>query len=74
MPTGYLELKSGKIIALWGARLSDGDADKVYAYEKATPESGGFVLMADGKTIKKMTAEEFKSAPKAAGQAETKTP
>jgi len=72
MPTGYKELKEGNVVVLWGAPISDGDADKVFAYEKSVPESGGHVLMADGKTIKTLTAEQFKSVPKAAGKAASK--
>jgi hypothetical protein len=64
-PTGLKELRSDNIIVFWGANLSDDASDKVLAYEKATPVSGGIVLMQDGKTIKKMSAEEFKSVPKA---------
>jgi hypothetical protein len=71
MPTGYKELKEGNVVILYGAPISDSDVDKVLAYEKATPDAGGYALMADGKTIKKFTAEEFKSAPKAAGKAST---
>jgi hypothetical protein len=36
----------------------------VLAYETEVPEKGGAVLMQDG-TVKTMTADEFKSAPKA---------
>ena len=65
MPTGFNELRSGNIIAFLGASPSDAEVDKVLAYEKSVPEAGGFVLMGDGKTVKKLTADEFKSAPKA---------
>ena len=34
---------------------------------KAVPEQGGLVLLQDGWTVKTMTADEFKAAPKAAG-------
>jgi hypothetical protein len=34
------------------------------AYEKATPTDGGYVLLSAG-TVKKMTAAEFDTAPKA---------
>lgn len=65
-PTGYRELKQGEIIALWGGPLSESNSDKVFAYEKEVPASGGYVLMGDGKTIKKMTAEDFQQASKLA--------
>ena len=68
MPTGFTELKSGNIVVFWGAPLSETATDAVLAYEKAVPQSGGFVLMQDGKTIKKMTADEFKAATKAPGK------
>ena len=32
---------------------------------KTVPEQGGNVLMQDGKSFKKMTADEFKNAPQA---------
>jgi hypothetical protein len=66
-PLGYYKLKSGEVVLLFDAPIEEGVADKILAYEKQTPESGGFVLMQDAKTIKKLTAEEFKSAPKASG-------
>ncbi len=43
-------------------------ADAVLAYRKTVPEQGGQVLMQDGWTIKSMTADEFKAAPKAGGR------
>jgi hypothetical protein len=64
-PTGIGQLKANNILVFWGATLSDDSSDKVLAYEKATPDSGGLVLMQDGKMIKKMTAAEFRDAPKA---------
>ena len=58
---------SGDLIVQWGAPLSpEGEAaEAILAYVKTVPEQGGNVLMQDGKTIKKMTADEFKTAPKA---------
>lgn len=64
-PSGYTNVRDGVIVVYWGAALADGVTDKVIAYEKGTPDSGGYVLMQDGITTKKMTAEEFKAAPKA---------
>lgn len=64
---GYLRLKDGEIILFWGAPIKEGASDTILAYEKATPDSGGYVLMQDGTTVTKLTAEEFKAAPKAPG-------
>ena len=68
MSTGYEKVKNGEYVVVWGAPIDPAAADKVIAYEKETPESGGYVLMQDGKTVKKMTADEFKAAPKAPGK------
>jgi hypothetical protein len=68
-PTAVQKVRSGDLVVLWGAELSsEGEApNTVLAYEKAAPTAGGSVLMQDGRTIKKLSADEFKSAPKAAG-------
>ncbi|AGA25233.1 hypothetical protein [Singulisphaera acidiphila] len=66
-PNGFKSISDGDVVVVWGATIQDGASDKVIAYEKQTPELGGFVLMQDGTTIKKMTADQFKSASKAAG-------
>jgi hypothetical protein len=67
--TGIMHLKDGRIVLFWGSPLSEGSST-VLAYEKHVPNEGGFVLLQDGKTIKKMTAEEFKSATKAGAVAD----
>jgi hypothetical protein len=64
-PLACGRVKSGALVLFYGVPLQEGVEDKVLAYEKQAPDSGGHVLMQDGKTIKKLTAEEFKSAPKA---------
>jgi hypothetical protein len=68
-PRGYEAVQSGAVVVLWGAALKgEGEAGKdeaVLAYEKATPIDGGYVLLSAG-TVKKMTADEFNIAPKAA--------
>lgn len=64
-PTGYINVRDGIVVVYWGTKLADGVTDKIIAYEKETPNSGGYVLMQDGITVEKMTAEEFKAAPKA---------
>jgi hypothetical protein len=67
-PRGYEAVKSGNVVVLWGAPLKgEGDAGKdeaIIAYYKGVPTDGGFVLLSAG-TVKKMTAAEFSSAPKA---------
>lgn len=65
LPFGYDWLSRGDLVAFWGATLSDAGSGAVLAYEKKAPEKGGYVLMQDGKTVKTMTADEFKAAPKA---------
>jgi hypothetical protein len=66
-PIAVSMIKSGDLIVQWGASLSpEGDtASAILAYVKTVPEQGGYVLMQDGRTIKKMAADEFRSAPKA---------
>ncbi len=73
---GFEALRSGNIVLLYNATLPDTDEDtghaetgEVLAYQKQVPESGGYVLMLN-RTIKKMTAEEFKAAPRPAGSKE----
>ena len=61
----------GDVVVLWGpssrTRAEEGSedsADEVLAYEKRVPEQGGEVLMKN-RTVKTMTADQFKAAPKA---------
>jgi hypothetical protein len=67
-PRGYEALQSGAVVVLWGAALQGegevGKGEAVVAYEKAAPSDGGYVLWSAG-TVRKMTAAEFNSAPKA---------
>jgi len=67
-PRGHAAVKSGDVVVLWGATLQGegqvGKNESVVAYEKATPASGGFVLLSAG-TVRKMTSAEFAAAPKA---------
>ncbi len=69
-PMAMEMIKSGNLVVQWGAPLSPegASADAVLAYVKTVPEQGGYVLMQDGKSIRMMTAEEFKTAPKAASR------
>lgn len=64
-PIGYQALRNGQCVAFWGVSLAKPDekSDIILAYEKDTPTQGGLVVMKDG-TVKKLTAEEFKAAPK----------
>jgi hypothetical protein len=66
-PIAVQMINSGNLVVHWGAPLSaQGEtADAVLAYVKTVPEQGGYVLMQDGSTIKKMTAGEFETTPKA---------
>ncbi len=66
-PIAVSMIKAGDLVVVWGAPLSaEGEATEgVLAYVKTVPDQGGYVLMQDGKTIRKLTADEFKMAPKA---------
>jgi hypothetical protein len=64
-PAATLGIQEGKIVVLWGGSYVTGSAGSVIlAHETAAPTKGGYVLLQDG-TVKKMTAAEFQSAPKA---------
>ncbi len=76
-PMGLEALKKGDVVVFYKVELPDtgeepgkGPGDVVLAYEKQVPESGGRVLMLN-RTIKTMTADEFKAANKA-GTLDTK--
>jgi len=58
---------SGEIACAWGAGLKSGpdSAARLLAWEKAAPTDGGWAMFQDG-TIRKVTADEFKAATKAA--------
>jgi hypothetical protein len=55
-------------VVLWGTPLKGegqtGKDEEVLAYQKEVPAQGGYVLLSAG-TVKKMSASEFQSAPKA---------
>ena len=40
------------------------DVNTVFAHEKDVLTKGGWILMADGQTVKTMTTAEFQAAPK----------
>ena len=63
IPVAAPLLRDGTLVYLWGAGYAGGSS-KVVAYEKQAPTEGGFVLLQDG-TVKEMTADEFRTAPKA---------
>jgi hypothetical protein len=68
-PFAYESVRTGDVVVVWGVAMpGEGDAGKgttdIVAYEKDAPTAGGFVLLHNG-TVKKMTAAEFQSAPKA---------
>lgn len=66
-PSGFGSVKDGSVVVVWGVATQTGVTDKIIAYEKEAADSGGSVLMQDGVTMKNMTADEFKAAPKAGG-------
>jgi hypothetical protein len=61
-PAASNGLMRGLIVYAWGAKLTGGSA--VVAHDAKAETDGGYVLLQDG-TIKVMTADEFKAAPKA---------
>lgn len=70
-PMGFERVRSGDVVVRWDATLPDTGEEigktpdeKVLAYVKEVPEKGGSVLLLN-RTLKQMTAEEFKAAPKA---------
>jgi hypothetical protein len=67
-PVAFGRVKAGEIVVL-AAPIEAAATDQVLAYEKQAAESGGYVLLRDGTTVKKMTADEFKAAQKAPGAA-----
>jgi hypothetical protein len=73
---GFEAIRNGNIMLLYNATLPDTDEDpghaesnEVLAYEKDVPQNGGYVLLLN-RVVKKMTADEFKAAPRPAGAKE----
>lgn len=68
-PLGLKALRDGDLIARSGVVIADvmegpattDSADEVIAYAKEAPTAGGDVLM-HNRTVRKMTADEFKAA------------
>ena len=72
-PKGYGAIQDDSVVVVWGANLTDlaeeaskDSPDEVLAYEKKVPDEGGTVLMKD-RSVRLMSADEFKAAPKARG-------
>jgi hypothetical protein len=65
-PRGYQAVKAGTIAVVWGVRMPQQGqgGTSVIAYEKKVEADGGAVLLENGE-VKAMSADEFKSAPKA---------
>jgi len=63
-PVGHAAVSSQEYVVFWKTPLSAAGSGTVLAYQKDVPTSGGSVIMQDG-SVKTMTAEEFKVAPKA---------
>lgn len=61
---GYQGLKDGKYVLIWNAKRPANAGGTVIGYEKDAPNKGGWVLMGDS-SVKQMTSDEFKAAPKA---------
>ena len=64
-------IRVGRVILFYGIQLpsldekpGDGSSDLILAYLNEVPQSGGGVLMLD-RTVRLMSANEFKSAKKA---------
>jgi hypothetical protein len=57
------KIRAGDIVVVWGVGYAAG-SNQVLAYPKDVAEKDGPVLLRNG-TVKQMTAEEFKAAPKA---------
>ena len=65
-PDAFQGLTNKIVVSQWGQGLSTGGnaGNTVLAYEKDVETKGGWVLMQDG-SVKEMTPEQFKAAPKA---------
>jgi hypothetical protein len=73
----YNAIDKGDVIVYWGVTMvggdEGGDSAEVLAYKSNVPEVGGPVLLKNG-TVVKMTADQFKAAPKPSGPTSTATP
>jgi hypothetical protein len=71
VPGGFSSLGEQNVAIFFGAELpelsgkpAEGASETVLAYDRLTPQQGGVVLMLD-RSIRKLTAAEFKAAKKA---------
>jgi hypothetical protein len=62
-PQLYKAIQEGRYVLYWGVNPL-APANAVLGYEKDAPSKGGVVLLMDG-SVHPMSAEEFKTAPKA---------
>ena len=63
-------LESKRIVFFYNVRITqmtEGTSNTILAYEKDVPTKGGLALFGDG-SVRKLTADEFKKAPKAGKQ------
>jgi len=63
LPNAWYLLRDGELIMYWGAGYS-ASSNQILCYEKKVPAEGGNVLLQNG-TVKSLTADEFRAAPKA---------
>jgi hypothetical protein len=68
-PLAVKLVRSGEVVAIWGAKPAGEEDAKsappdIIAYEKKTPNEGGWVLLQNGD-IKKMSSADFAAASKA---------
>lgn len=67
-PLGVRALKAGEIVVVPGATMlgesAKGSTEAVVAYDRDVPTKGGLVLL-HNRTVKQMSADEFRTAPKA---------
>jgi hypothetical protein len=60
-------LKNEDVILFYNTNLTElpaGQSQTVLAYNKDVPAKGGWVVMADGRSVKKMSAADFMKAAK----------
>ncbi|VTR94515.1 Uncharacterized protein OS=Singulisphaera acidiphila (strain ATCC BAA-1392 / DSM 18658 / VKM B-2454 / MOB10) GN=Sinac_5777 PE=4 SV=1 [Gemmata massiliana] len=62
-PLGFAVVRSGEVVVNWGTAPAAG-SESVLAYQKDVPTAGGWAVLQNG-VVKRMTADEFKAAPKA---------
>lgn len=79
-PAGCKAIRDGAVEVYWGVNLSDlsdapssDSAEEVLAFEKQVPTEGGTVLLKN-RSVRAMTPDEFKAAPKAGTVTSAATP